>query len=119
MSRRDIINYYIPVQNQYFEMLGDIKDYEEAHRDGFMDDETYNQAMIYAEQIKEKYEELTYIILLLNEPNRPNKKAKFKKQNKKVYDYLSTSDCYINSESDDVLKKFKELRNNIKEKNNG
>ncbi len=117
MAKRDVVNYYIAVQNQYLEMLEDAKDIEEAFKGGHFTQERYEQALSYVEVVKSNYEILSYIILLLNEPSRKRKKAKFGKQNKKVYDYLGkSSDCYIKSENEDALKKLKEL---MKEKYNG
>lgn len=117
MAKRDIVNYYISVQNQYFEMLSDVKDIESALKDGHFTQEQYEQALSMVEGVKSNYETLSYIMLLLNEPARGSKKANFRKRNKKVYDYLSkSSDCYIKSENEDALKKLKEL---IKERDNG
>lgn len=118
MARRDVVNYYISVQNQYFEMLDDIKDFDEALKLGKFTQEQYEQALTLVEKVRDNYNMWSYMILLLNEPSKKKKKANFKRQNAKVYDYLANSgSCYIKEENEDVLKKLKELIN--KEESNG
>lgn len=118
MAKRDVVNYYLSVQKQYFEMLDDVKDYEEALAQGKFTQEQNEQARALVEAVKENYDRLSYIILLLQEPNREKKKAGFRNQNAKVYDYLSmSSDSYIKSENEDILKRLKKLISEAK--NNG
>ncbi len=120
MAKRDVVNYYISVQSQYLEMLQDVKDYEEALKNGFFSQEQYDQVQEMIAKVKENYERLSFIIALLNEPARDSKKDKHKKRNALVYDYLSdSSDEYIKSENDDILKKLKEIIKDAKEKKNG
>lgn len=110
MARKDVINYYISVQNQYFEMLNDAKDLDDAYKNGIISQEQVEQAQDILSKLKENYDRLSYVVLLLNEPGRDSKKKSFKKQNIKVYDYLKNSnDCYIRNENEDVLKKLKSL----------
>lgn len=117
MGKRDVVNYYLSVQSQYLEMLEDIKDFDEALKNGQVNQQQYDQALESLSKLKENYERLSYIILLLQEPNRQTKKAKFKKRNELVYDYLDgSSQDIIKSENDDILKELKRL---IGEINNG
>lgn len=122
MAKRDVVNYYISVQTSYFEMLDCVRDFDEALKAGKFTQEQYEQAVGMVEKARENYDRISYIMLLLQEPNRASKKAQFRKRNKMVYDYLAnSSDCYIKSENDDILKKLKEMIKGIKEgeKTNG
>lgn len=110
MARRDVINYYVSVQQQYLEMLADAKEYDEAVRGGFISQEQFEEVQTMIQKLKDNYDRISYIMVLLNEPNKKSKKGKYKNQNSLVYDYLSNSnDLYIKSENDDVLKKLKEI----------
>ena len=116
MAKRDVDNYFIGVQAQYFTMLKEVKDFEKEMQEGRFSEEQFRQAQEEVAKLKENYERLSYIMLLLNEPNRNSKKAGYRKRNALVYDYLAkSSDCYIKSENGDVLKKLKEIIRNGRE----
>lgn len=110
MARRDVLIYYTQVENQYLEMLADIKDYEAAHKSGEITDEKYNELTNMIEALKANYERLSYIMFLLNAPARDSKKAKYYKQNKKVVGALTnSSEEKIINENADILKNLKQL----------
>ena len=110
MARKDVLLYFSQIENQYFEMLGDVKDYEAAYKNGEIDEERYTQAMSLIDTIKQNYERIAYIVFLLNAPNRDEKKAKYKKSNKKLVGALyNSSDYAIFNENADALKQLKQL----------
>lgn len=110
MAKKHLINYYLQVQEQYFEMLNDAKDFDDAYRSGHLTQEQFEIAQVMLEKYKDNYNRLSYDIMLLNQPNKKDKLKAYKKQNKKVYSYLDSvsQDKSIN-ESADVLKEFKKL----------
>jgi iron uptake system EfeUOB component EfeO/EfeM len=81
MSLKHVKHYYLQCQEQYFDMLNDAKDFDEALKKGLVDQEQFDQAQVLLNKIKENYERLSYIMYLFVQPNRPNKVAKFNKQN--------------------------------------
>lgn len=116
MAKRDVVNYYIGVQAQYLMMLKEVEDFEKEMREGRFGEEQFRQAQEEVAKLKENYDRLSYVMLLLNEPNRDGKKAGYRKRNALVYDYLAkSSDCYVKSENGDVLKKLKEIIGNGRE----
>lgn len=116
MSRKDVINYYIGVQSQYLEMRSDIRDLEQAVKEGRLPLEMLEGRVAEIERLKENYKRVSYIIFLLDEPNRKGKKEAYRRRNRLVYDYLANSDAlYIRSENDDVLRELKKLIKETKE----
>lgn len=110
MSKRHVIDYYLQVQDLYFEMLDDVKDFDEALKGGFITQEQVEQSQMMLARVKDNYDRLSYIVVLLNQPNRKTKLKKHLTQNKKVYNYLrDVSQENSLSEMNDDLKKFKEF----------
>lgn len=118
MARKHVINYYLEQQQLYFDMVKDIKDVEKDYKDGLIDIERYNQLMEVLqpdiEIIKSNYERLSYIVLLLNQPQNKKKEDKFIRQEKELYDGLQgASKEAVLDETKDALA---DLRKHIKEK---
>lgn len=116
MAKRDVVNYYMGVQEQYLTMLKEVDDFEKEMREGRFGEEQFRQAQEEVAKLKENYDRLSYIMLLLNEPSKGGKKQGYRKRNALVYDYLAKSnEAYIRSENGDVLKKLKEIIRNGRE----
>ena len=110
MARRDVLIYFKQVENQYLEMLEDVKDYDKDHANGELSDEKYNELMAQIDIVKVNYERIAYIVFLLNAPARDSKKDTYVRQNKKVSTGLANSSLdKILDENADALKKIKEL----------
>lgn len=110
MARRDVLIYFKQVENQYLEMLEDVKDYDKDHANGELSDEKYNELMAQIDIVKVNYERIAYIIFLLNAPARDTKKSKYNAQNKKLHSGLANSSLdKILDENADALKKIKGL----------
>lgn len=110
MAKKHVINYYRQVQDLYFEMLEDVKDFDKALKDGHVTQEQVEQSQMMLDRVKDNYDRLSYIIVLLNQPARKNKLKNHQRQNKKVYSYLdSVSQEASLKEAQDDLKQFKEF----------
>ncbi len=110
MAKKHVINYYRQVQDLYFEMLEDAKDFDKALKDGHVTQEQVEQSQMMLDRVKDNYERLSYIILLLNQPARKNKLKNHQRQNKKVYSYLDSVSQEVSlKEAQDDLKQFKEF----------
>jgi len=109
MALKHFKRYYAQVQEQYFEMLEDTKDFNILLKEGQVTQEQVEQAQQMLAKIKENYERLAYVALLLSKPNRKSKEKAYKRQNKAVYSALEeASDDYVIAENADCLKEFKE-----------
>lgn len=117
MALKHVRNYYLQCQIQYLDMLNDAKDFDEALKKGLVDQAQFDQAQVLLNRVKENYERLSYIMYLFTQPNRPNKVAKFNKQNKEVYERMNASSYSkeaVLNENSDLLKEFKKLIKEIK-----
>ena len=122
MARKHLIQYYVELESNYSQMLEDVNDLETSYKNGNMDYERYSQLRDIltpdVEAMKEEYERLSYVMFLLNIPNRVRKEDKYKKENSTYFAYLDKfSKERVLDESRDALKNFKELVKKYKEEN--
>ena len=88
MAARDVNEYYFKLIAQKAELEADLADFEEALKNGFITEEQMQAAKDELIPYQINLDRITYIIYLLELPNRKAKKAKFVKQNKKILDEL-------------------------------
>ena len=88
MAARDVKEYYFKLIAQKAELEADLADFEEALKNGFITEEQMQAAKDELIPYQINLDRLTYIMYLLELPNRKTKKAKFAKQNKKILDEL-------------------------------
>ena len=120
MAKRDVVQYYLEQEATYSQVLQDVDDLEKSYKSGNMNYERYAQLRDSLTQdiqsIKEEYERLSYVMFLLNMPNRVEKKDRYKKENHAYFAYLEKySKEKLVDESRDVLKNFKEQVKKFKE----
>ena len=118
MAARDVKEYYFKLIAQKAELEADLADFEEALKNGFITEEQMQAAKDELIPYQINLDRLTYIMYLLELPNRKAKKAKFAKQNKKILDELERrkadeqSVIYENKSALDAFRKeVKELLN--------
>ena len=118
MAARDVKEYYFKLIAQKAELEADLADFEEALKNGFITEEQMQAAKDELIPYQINLDRLTYIIYLLELPNRKTKKAKFAKQNKKILDELgkrNANEQSVISENKSALdafrKEVKELLN--------
>ena len=88
MAAKDVKEYYFKLIAQKAELDADLADFEEALKNGFITEEQMQAAKDELVPYQINLDRLTYIMYLLELPNRKAKKAKFVKQNKKILDEL-------------------------------
>ena len=88
MAVKDVKEYYFKIIAQKAELEADLADFEEALKNGFITEEQMQAAKDELVPYQINLDRLTYIMYLLELPNRKTKKAKFAKQNKKILDEL-------------------------------
>jgi hypothetical protein len=111
MAIRDVKDYYFKMVAQYLEMKADLADFEQALKDGFITEDQMQAALEEVDKVQQNYERLSYIMYLLEMPNRPAKKAKYKKSNKPIEDHfadLSANARAIECENASALKHLRE-----------
>lgn len=118
MSVKDVKEYYFKLIAQKAELEADLADFEEALKNGFITEEQMQAAKDELVPYQINLDRLTYIMYLLELPNRKTKKAKFAKQNKKILDELgkrNADEQSVISENKSALdafrKEVKELLN--------
>ena len=118
MAAKDVKEYYFKLIAQKAELEADLADFEEALKNGFITEEQMQAAKDELVPYQINLDRLTYIMYLLELPNRKTKKAKFAKQNKKILDELGKRNAdeqsvlYENKSALDAFRKeVKELLN--------
>ena len=118
MAAKDVKEYYFKLIAQKAELEADLADFEEALKNGFITEEQMQAAKDELIPYQINLDRLTYIIYLLELPNRKAKKAKFAKQNKKILNELekrNADEQSVISENKSALdafrKEVKELLN--------
>ena len=110
MAIKDVKCYYYQMQAQYLEMKADLADFEQALQDGFITEEQLVAAKEEVVKIKNNYDRLSYIMYLLDMPNRKSKKDAYVRQYKPILDELVKLGADIDSikkENSDALVHFK------------
>ena len=118
MAVKDVKEYYFKLIAQKAELETDLADFEEALKNGFITEEQMQAAKDELVPYQINLDRLTYIMYLLELPNRKAKKAKFAKQNKKILNELekrNADEQSVISENKSALdafrKEVKELLN--------
>ena len=118
MAAKDVKEYYYKLIAQKAELEADLADFEEALKNGFITEEQMQAAKDELIPYQINLDRLTYIVYLLELPNRKAKKAKFANQNKKILNELekrNADEQSVISENKSALdafrKEVKELLN--------
>ena len=118
MAVKDVKEYYFKLIAQKAELEADLADFEEALKNGFITEEQMQAAKDELIPYQINLDRLTYIMYLLELPNRKAKKAKFANQNKKILNELekrNADELSVISENKSALdafrKEVKELLN--------
>lgn len=123
MAVKDVKEYYYKMLAQYLEMKNDLADFEEALKNGFITEDQMQTALEEVNALQLNYDRLTYIMYLLELPNRRSKHARHNKANKKILDALKDRKADIESVSlenksalDNFRQELKKLANKDKNK---
>jgi len=115
MSKKDLVQYYLQVQSQYFEMLKDFRDVNDEVKKGLVEQSVVDNLKQELDVVRTNYERLSYELFLLNQPNKDSKKPLDEKVNKEWYDYLEgSSKEAILDENRDALADFKKYVREMK-----
>ena len=109
MAVKDIKEYYAQVESQYNEMIKEIKDFEKEAEQGLIEPERLDQIKEGIKPLMNNYQTLSWIMFLLNAPNRKSKRAKYERQTRRLQ--LSLDDS---KSKDAIIKENKATLNNLK-----
>lgn len=110
MSKKDLNRYYLEVQNQYIEMLHDIVDLQKAVDSGLLPQERLDFANKEVQNLKENYKRISYVMYLLDSPQRKNKVDKYNKNNPMLLKYFDGhTETAVIEDNFNCLKQLKEL----------
>lgn len=73
MSKRHVNLYYLQCENDYAEMLENLKDFKDLLNENRISQEEYLDYVKQLEVVKANYERIAYIMFELNKPNKKNK----------------------------------------------
>ena len=110
MAIRDVKEYYFKMLSQYMEMKADLADFEQALKDGFITEEQMQAAFAEVDRVQQNYERLSYIMYLLNLPNRKSKQKKYNTMNSALvaeFEKLGADCKAVELENMDALKLFR------------
>ena len=86
MAKRHVVEYFEKVAKQYSEMLAELKDFENECNNSLVEPEQFEQFKRVLEPIKNNYMMWSYVMYLLNLPNREKKVKAVKRRSKQVLD---------------------------------
>lgn len=92
MAKRHVIDYFNKVADQYHSMLLEIRDFEEECNKGLIEPERLDEVKKIIEPLKNNYMTWSYMMFLLNLPNRERKVKDYKRRNARlINNYKDTS----------------------------
>lgn len=111
MAVKHIKEYYEQVCEQYVQMNEELRDFQKEVENGLVEPERLDNLKKIIEPLKNNYMTLSWIMYLLNQPNRDSKERVYQKRNKKLIESL---DKNFNKESimkqnDEVIKSIGEV----------
>jgi len=92
MSKKHVDEYFNTIANQYHEMLEALHEIEEECSKGLMDPDRLEQIKTMIAPLKENYMRISYIMFLLNTPNKESKIRRYQEQNKRLLNKIPDKD---------------------------
>lgn len=82
MSVKHVREYFNQVADQYSEMLNELRDFEKEAEQGLIEPERLDIIKQNIQPLVNNYQTLSWIMFLLNQPNKKEKIKKYERQNK-------------------------------------
>lgn len=106
MSIKHVKDYYQQVASQYKQLLSNIKEFEKEAEKGLIAPERLDEIKQSIKPVLDNYMTLSYIMFLLDQPQRKSKQKDFEKRNKKLLN--SIDDKY---KQDSIIKNNNNILN--------
>ena len=113
MAVKDVRAYYEEVASQYTDMMNELKDFTELAHNNMFPPERLEQVEQTIQPLKRNYEMLSYVMFLLNKPNRKEKAKKYEKCQSKLIKNLDKCNT-----REGVLQENAEAIKNLRDKKN-
>ena len=91
MARKHFDEYLSALYSQYKELTDNLKEYEEYISENAVDPDTLENFKAVLKPVADAYNSMMYVKYLLDMPNRKSKIPKYKKQSKKMYNSINSS----------------------------
>lgn len=89
MSVKHVKEYFNQVADQYSEMLNELRDFEKEAEQGLIEPERLDIIKQNIQPLVNNYQTLSWIMFLLNQPNKKEKIKKYERQNKTLLKTLN------------------------------
>lgn len=106
MSKKDVDQYFNKICNDYHELIETIHDMQEEANKGLLDPDKVDQVKQTLEPMKVNWQRISYIMYLLNKPNKKKKWNRYELQNQKFIHKNSTLDD-VHTENEKILNDIK------------
>jgi hypothetical protein len=111
MAKKDVDKYYFKILQQYTAAKEELKDCEEALKDGFVTEEQLQELIDDFKNIEANKDRITYIMYLFHKPQRKQKVPSYDRQNAKLLKQLTE----VKATEEDILKENNAALIKIKE----
>ena len=121
MAVKDVKQYYYTMLNQYLEMKANLADFEQGLADGYITEDQLIAAQEEIYALESNYERLSYIMYLLEMPNRSSKKEGYNQRNKILMEHFTennATDSQVELENRSALDKLRIELKKLKEVGN-
>lgn len=108
MAVKHVKEYYDQICDQYIQMQEEIKDFQKEVEEGLIEPERIDNLKKIIEPLKNNYMTISWIMYLLNKPQRDSKEKPYEQRNKK---FLESLDKRFNKEA--IIKENDEVIENI------
>ena len=108
MAVKHIKEYYEHICNQYVQMNEELKEFQKEVETGLIEPERLDNLKAVIEPLKNNYMTLSWIMYLLNKPQRDKKDKAYQKRTKKFTDSLDK-----NFDKESILKQNEEVIKSI------
>ena len=110
MAVKHIKEYYEQVCNQYIQMNEELRDFQKEVEEGLVEPERIENLKAIIEPLKNNYMTISWIMYLLNKPQRDSKEKSYERRNKK---FIESIDKKFNKDS--ILKQNEEVIKSVGE----
>ena len=114
MAKKDVQEYYYTMLNQYLEMKNDLKDFDEALKNGYITEDRLVEVQDEIAKVKQNLERIQYIMWLFYLPNKKSKRKKLKISGDALYNYFKDigvdTEALKNENSEVLIHLRKELK---------
>ncbi len=109
MAKKHVDKYFEDIANQYHELLESIRELEEESSKGLINPDHLENMKTLLEPLKQNYLRISYIMFLLNQPNKKEKEKRYVKANNKLLEKIGKENTLdgIKAENNNVLNNIK------------